>query len=140
MGLEDTESGSVGGSDAGRVLLVDDDMLVRETLAAQLEDAGYAVLAAADGNEAITLLAQGRPVDVMVTDLSMPGMSGLTLIREAQALRPGLPAILLTGYSGDAAALAVGGAVSGSYSLIRKPVPGSQLIGRVAALLEAVTT
>ncbi|MDR3539281.1 MAG: PAS domain S-box protein [Acetobacteraceae bacterium] len=141
MALDRGETGMIGGGGggAGRVLLVDDDSLVRDTLAAQLEDAGYAVLPAADGTEAIALLEQGRPVDVMVTDLSMPGMSGLTLIRAAQVLRPGLPAILLTGYSGDAAALAVGGAVSGSYSLVRKPVPGAQLIGRVAAMLEAVT-
>jgi PAS domain S-box-containing protein len=140
VGLEHTDMQGIGGNYAGRVLLVDDDFLVRETLAAQLEDAGYAVLQAADGSEAITLVEQGRQVDVLVTDLSMPGMSGLTLIRAAQALRPGLPAILLTGYSGDAAALAVGGAVSGAYSLIRKPVPGAQLIGRVAAMLEAVSS
>jgi PAS domain S-box-containing protein len=140
VGLEHTEMEALGGNYAGRVLLVDDDFLVRETLAAQLEDAGYAVLQAADGSEAITLLELGRPVDVLVTDLSMPRMSGLTVIRAAQALRPGLPAILLTGYSGDAAALAVGGAVSGAYSLIRKPVPGAQLIGRVAAMLEAVAS
>lgn len=136
--LEPEEIAPIGGSDAGRVLLVDDDFLVRETLAAQLEDAGYAVLPAEDGMEALSLLEKGHSVDLLVTDLSMPGMSGLSLIKSAQALRPGLPAILLTGYSGDAAALAVGGAVSGSYSLIRKPVPGAQLIGRVAALLEAV--
>ncbi len=128
------------GQDAGRVLLVDDDRLVRETLAAQLEDAGYAVLPAADGSEAVSLLEQGHAVDIMITDLSMPGMSGLALIRNAQAMRPGLPAILLTGYSGDAAALAVDGAVSGSYSLISKPVPGVQLIGRVAAMMEAVAS
>jgi CheY-like chemotaxis protein len=140
LGHEHDETGSIGGSGAGRVLLVDDDFLVRETLAAQLEDAGYAVKQAADGAEAIALLEQGQPADVLVTDLSMPGMGGLTVIRAAQALRPGLPAILLTGYSGDAAALAVDGAVSGSYSLIRKPVPGAQLVGRVAAMMEAVTS
>ncbi|HKM64838.1 MAG TPA: hypothetical protein VJY39_20355 [Acidisphaera sp.] len=62
----------------------------------------------------------------------------IALIREAQHRRPRLPAILLTGYAGDAAALAVGGAVGGSFSLLRKPVSGAQLADRVAALLEAV--
>jgi CheY-like chemotaxis protein len=74
----------------------------------------------------------------MVTDLAMPGMNGLTLIHEAQRLRSRLPAILLTGYAEDAAVLAVGGAMSGSYSLIRKPVVGPQLADRIAAMLEPV--
>ena len=124
--------------ETGRILLVDDDDMVRETITAQLEDAGFAVIPVSSGEEAIALLQGGQAADVLITDLSMPGMNGLALIRSAQTMRPDIRAILLTGYSGDAAALAVGGAVSGSYSLIRKPVPGAQLIGRVAALLESV--
>jgi CheY-like chemotaxis protein len=64
-------------------------------------------------------------------------MDGVTLIREAQARRPRLPAILLTGYAGDAASIAVGRAVSGSFSLLLKPVTGAHLADRVATLLEA---
>ncbi|MBN8901779.1 MAG: response regulator [Rhodospirillales bacterium] len=128
-----------GHGHAARVLLVDDDFLVRETLAAQLEDAGYAVTASECGEAALALLDGGTPADILVTDLSMPGMSGLALIEAVHARRPRLPAILLTGYSGDAAALALDGAVTGFYSLIRKPVPGAQLLGRVAAMLEAAS-
>jgi len=65
----------------------------------------------------------------------MPGMDGLAVIRAAQERRPGLPAVLLTGYAGDGAALAVGGAVSGTFSLLRKPVSGVLLVDRVRALL-----
>jgi nitrogen-specific signal transduction histidine kinase/CheY-like chemotaxis protein len=88
---------------APRVLLLDDDPLVRETLALQLEAGGHAVLAAASGTEALALLAAGEMVDILVTDLSMPDMDGLAVIRGAQERRPGLPAVLLTGYAGDGA-------------------------------------
>ena len=120
-----------------RVLLVDDEAVVRAVLAEQLTDEGYDVLAAASGTEALALLAAGEAVDALVTDLTMPGADGLAVIRAAQERDPGLPAVLLTGYAGDGAALAVGGAVSGSFSLLRKPVTGVQLIDRVRALLAA---
>ena len=84
---------------------------------------------------ALARLAAGERVDIIVSDLTMPGMDGLALIRTAQQKRPGLPAVLLTGYAGDGAALAVGGALSGSFSLLRKPVSGAQLADRITALL-----
>jgi PAS domain S-box-containing protein len=119
-----------------RVLLVDDDQLVRETLAAQLEAEGLFVMAASDSEAALSLLRTAERIDVMVTDLAMPRMNGLALIQAAQRLRSRLPAILLSGYAEDAAALAVEGAVNGSYSLIRKPVSGESLADRIAAVLE----
>ncbi len=122
---------------ASRVLLLDDDPLVREALALQLETGGHAVLAVASGTEALALLAAGERVDILVTDLSMPDMDGLAVIRGAQERRPGLPAVLLTGYAGDGASLAISGAVTGTFSLLRKPVLTSQLLDRVAALLAA---
>lgn len=124
---------------AFRVLIVDDDDIVREAMAECLE-ADYKVVAASSGAEAVALLDAGETVDVLVTDLTMPGMDGLRLIREAQIRRPGLPALLLTGYAGDVAALAVSGAVSGAFSLMRKPVTASQLGERVAALLTTPLT
>jgi len=122
---------------AARLLLVDDDALVRESLAAQLEELSCDVLLADSSDEALALIAAGERVDALVTDLSMPGMDGLALIRAAQAQRPGLPAVLLTGYAGDGTALAMSGVISGSYTLLRKPVSAEQLADRVAALLEA---
>jgi signal transduction histidine kinase/ActR/RegA family two-component response regulator len=122
---------------AARVLVVDDEDLVREVIAQHLEDAGYRVLVAANGTEALALLADGEAIDALATDLSMPDMDGLAVIRAAQDRYPGLPAVLLTGYAGDGAALAVGGAVSGTFSLLRKPVSGVQLVDRVRALLAA---
>ena len=122
---------------ARRVLLVDDEDTVRETLVASLEDAGFAVLAAGNGTQALALLEADEPVEVLVTDLSMPGMGGLALIREARLRRPGLPAVLLTGYAGDAAHLAVSGAPPGAFSLLRKPVSVAQLVDRIEMVLAA---
>jgi nitrogen-specific signal transduction histidine kinase/CheY-like chemotaxis protein len=118
-----------------RVMLVDDDAIVRDVLTLSLEDAGYAVHTADGGVAALAWLEQGGRVDIIVSDLTMPAMDGLTLIRLVQERRPNLPAVLLTGYAGDGAALAVGGAISGSFSLLRKPVSGTQLVDRINALL-----
>lgn len=101
----------------------------------ELEAAGYAVLSAASGAMAIEILQAGADVSALVTDLSLPGMNGLAIIRAVQVLRPGLPAILLTGYAGDGAALAVGGVVDGAFSLLRKPASSMQLIDRPETLL-----
>ncbi len=123
------------------ILLVDDEAMVRATLAAALEDFGYTVLIAVDGAEALTMLvAPGTEVHVMVTDLSMPGIDGVELIRQAQRHCPGLPAVLLTGYAGHGAQLAIGGAVSGAFSLLRKPVTVAQLVDRIEALLAVALT
>ena len=111
---------------------------MRSVLAAELEEHGYAVVEVEDGLKALALLDAGEPVDLVVSDLSMPGMDGIDFIRAAQRLRLGMPAILLTGYSGEGASRAVGGALCGSFSLLRKPVSGVQLADCAAALLTAV--
>ena len=70
------------------MLFVDDDATIRELISTLLEDIGYATLLAQSGLEAMALLNAGESVDVLVTDLSMPGMDGLSLIRAAQAYQP----------------------------------------------------
>jgi CheY-like chemotaxis protein len=119
------------------VLLVDDEPVVREVLAAELGEAGYEVAESENGESALKLLDRGSEVDILVTDLAMPGIDGVALIRAAQGRRPGLPAILITGYAGDAAVLAVGTTVGGAYALLRKPVTAAQLADQVAASLAA---
>ena len=120
-----------------RVLLVDDEPLVRKLLAGELADAGHEVVEAADGAIALSLLSRGESFQLLVTDLAMPEIDGVSLIREAQERHPGLPAILVTGYAGDAANLAVGAVVGGPFALMRKPVSGPRLLDQVAALLSA---
>lgn len=79
------------------VLLVDDDDTVRETSADMLEDLGYTVMQASSGPEALALL-DGNEVDVMVTDIRMPGMSGLELSDIAGSRFQDLKIILVSGY------------------------------------------
>jgi CheY-like chemotaxis protein len=118
-----------------QVLLVDDDRIIRDSLDLHLRDAGFSVVRAASGSEAVGLLDRGLAVDALVTDLAMPDLDGLAVIRAAQQRHPRLPAILLTGFAGDDGAAAMGGAMQGSFSLLRKPVQENQLIERLQALL-----
>ena len=120
-----------------RILLVDDEDLLREVLAEQLEDAGYEVQMVANGADALALLAADERVDLLITDLSMPGMDGLAVIRAARDVRPGLPTVLLTGYAGESAAIAADAATTGSFSLLRKPIRLRELTDRLQSLLAA---
>jgi PAS domain S-box-containing protein len=115
-----------------RVLFVDDDTMVRDVMAQELEQAGYAVTVRDEGTAALQTLGENREFDVLICDLSMPGMSGIEVIKAAQSRRPGLAAILLSGYAGDAAALPAGGA---SFALLRKPATVAQLADVIALLM-----
>jgi signal transduction histidine kinase len=121
------------------LLLVDDDPDVKETLAQQIEAEGYVVLTAAGGAEALALLDANQKADLIVTDLSMPGMDGVALIREAQRRRPQLPAILLTGFATDGATTVIGREISGRFTLLQKPISGKALAERAAVLLAGAT-
>lgn len=117
------------------VLLVDDDDLVRTALESQLRVRGFEVLAVEDGRAALACLAGAGRFDLLLSDYAMPGMNGLLLIDEAQRLRPDLRAILLTGFVTEDAELAIEGATSGAFSLLRKPVTGQTLSDRIDAVL-----
>ncbi len=130
-----TDHASTTGKPA-RLIVVDDEPLVREIVTEQLEAAGYSVLSFPSGADALSALDAGEDADLIVCDLSMPGMDGITLIREAHRRRPKLPAILLTGFATNAAEIAVGSAVGGRFTLLRKPVTDQHLVERVAVLLQ----
>jgi PAS domain S-box-containing protein len=83
---------------AGEVLLVDDDDAVRATTRDMLESLSLTVTDVPDGEAALALLRQRR-FDLLVTDHVMPGIDGVTLVREAQALHPDLPALVISGYA-----------------------------------------
>ena len=116
-----------------RVLVVDDDAMVREMLARELQDLGYDTIQASDGHAALVLLDRGEPVDLLVTDLSMPGMNGALLTHEARLRRATLPVLLLTGYADES--LDLDTLTENGVVLLRKPVAGSELATRAALLL-----
>jgi PAS domain S-box-containing protein len=115
----------------GRVLLVDDEATVSRTLSLFLGTAGYTALAVDSGEAALDLLRAGEPFDLLVTDQSMPGMTGAELVMAAARLRPGLPALLVTGYD------RVSGLdqVEGHVTVLRKPVERAAFLRQVEALL-----
>jgi CheY-like chemotaxis protein len=81
------------------VLVVDDDSDVREATAGILASLGYHVVEASNGPAAISILASGEPVDLMLVDIGMPGMSGVDAVRVAREQRPDLPVLFATGYA-----------------------------------------
>ena len=119
-----------------RILLTDDDALVRETLAEDLSMHGFHVLQSADAPSSLEVLAGPEPVDLLISDLSMIGLDGLSLIREAQRRSPSLPAILLTGFASEAAAALMHDRVLGRFMLLRKPLLTAELVETIVSMLE----
>jgi len=116
-----------------RVLLVEDDARVREVTAEMLREAGFVVVTAADGVQALALLRQGEPVDVLFSDIVMPGgMNGVELAQEARRLRPALPVLLATGYPGQSLDRELHG-----FEMLAKPYDQALLVRRMAELTAA---
>jgi CheY-like chemotaxis protein len=80
-----------------RLLLVEDDPLLRMTLAEVLGEAGFAVLEAEDAESALGLLAAHDDLALLLTDINLPGADGFALARAARRLRPGLPVVYASG-------------------------------------------
>jgi excisionase family DNA binding protein len=93
-----------GAPSRSRILIVDDEPAVRDLLAKTLQSADYEVDTAPDGHTAIEYL-DARGYDLLITDLRMPGMDGLSVIREGRRRSAGLPVIVITGYSSEASAI-----------------------------------
>ena len=89
-------------SRAGTVLIVDDEAVVRMMAAQAVADLGCQVLEAEDGPAALRLLQSKAAIDMLVTDVGLPGLNGRQLADAARVLRPGLPVLLITGYAGPA--------------------------------------
>ncbi|MDR6774113.1 response regulator [Azospirillum sp. BE72] len=116
-----------------RVLLVEDDALVRMANAAVLAEAGMTVTEAATGEEALALLEADDGIGILVTDFAMPGMTGADLSRLARHHRPDLPVLIVTGYAEKAELQDLG--TEPGIRILSKPIPPSALIGHIAAVL-----
>ena len=126
--------GAGGGAASGTVLLVDDEPSVRMLLAETLGALGLAVIEAADGAEGLRVLESAARVDMLVSDVGLPGgLNGRQLADRARVLRPGLPVLLITGYA-EAAVLGEGMLEAG-MEVVTKPFSMAVLGRRVAAVL-----
>ncbi len=117
--------------DGRTILLVEDDDLIRANTAETLQDAGFVVVHAVTAEEAMTAL-QTAQIDVLVTDLNLPGESGVELARRARQLRPTLSIIFATGDGGMAAE-----AADMDAALLTKPYSAGQLINAIRGRLKS---
>jgi CheY-like chemotaxis protein len=83
------------------LLLVEDDPLVRTTLAEALTEAGFEVLEAEDAESALRMVAEHDDLAALLTDINLPGADGFALARAARRLRPGLPVVYASGRIGE---------------------------------------
>jgi PAS domain S-box-containing protein len=128
------ERGNVAGH-GERILLVEDDDLVRAHAMHLLANLGYGVVAATNGPEALELLREGVACDLLFTDVIMPGgMTGPKLAEAAHELRPGLPVLYTSGYTENA--IVHHGRVDPGVNLLHKPYRKPELAAKLRAVLD----
>ena len=134
-GAEGEDGAPISGG-TEKVLIVEDQDEVREVGVALLEDLGYAVVEASSPAEGLRLLEADRSIDVLFTDIVMPGrMDGTKLALAARALRPGLPVVFTTGYA-EAAVLDEGD-VKSAKNLVTKPYRRDDLAHKLRLALDS---
>ena len=122
----------VGGSES--ILLVEDDEMVRDYTARLLQDLGYDVVVACDGRQGLEIVRSDRPLDLLVTDMIMPGgLNGRQLAEAAQRLRPQLKVLFMSGYTENA--IVHQGRLNPGVHLVNKPYQRSELASKVRIAL-----
>jgi PAS domain S-box-containing protein len=117
-----------------RILVVDDDLLIAMSTVDMLEDLGHEVAEANSGARALEILQSGREFDLLITDYSMPRMTGGQLAKAAQKIRPGLPILLATGYAELPQDFDI------DLPRLSKPYQQDQLAAEIAKLLRSRST
>jgi PAS domain S-box-containing protein len=118
----------------GTILLVEDEPGVRAFAARVLDDAGYRVVEAGSGDEALSLLPSiATPLSLLMTDVVMPGMSGRALAERVRLVHAGLPVLYMSGYTDDIVVRT--GVVTDGAGFIQKPFMPDQLLDRVRRVI-----
>jgi DNA-binding NtrC family response regulator len=115
------------------ILIVDDDQNVLEVLDARLQSAGFSIFRAENGRDALRIL-EGHKIDLMISDMKMPGMSGMEVLGKARSLQPGLPIIFLTAYG--TIPDAVKAVKAGAVDYLAKPFDGRELVFKLRKVLD----
>jgi DNA-binding NtrC family response regulator len=119
---------------AGRILLIEDHAPSREIMKKALEKVGHSVADFPAGRDALAYLRQGAEVDVIITDLMMPGMDGMEVLREIKGIDPTLGVLLVTGHG--TVESAVEAMKSGADDFVQKPVNTAELRKRVEVAIQ----
>ena len=120
-------------SATGTILVVDDEVLIRMTVTEELEESGYACLEAANGKDALALLETRPEIDLLVTDVGLPGgLNGRDMAEVARVSRPDLPVLFITGYA-DQQALADG--TMQRTAVMAKPFRMPEMLEKIRGLM-----
>jgi CheY-like chemotaxis protein len=139
---EEIESGLepiAEGEKSETILVVEDDKDLRNYIAELLRNLNYRVIATPNAQSALTILLQeDKQVDLLLTDIVMPGINGRELGKRAQEIRSGLPVLYMTGYSRNA--IVHQGRLDKGVEFLQKPIGQAQLAARIRALLDVGKT
>ena len=118
---------------SGTVLLVEDEPMVRSVAERALTRHGYTVITADSGEDALEILAKNEPIDLLISDVVMPGMDGPTMVREARLSRPELKILFMSGYAEEQLRKSID---IENVNFLPKPYPPKALIQIVRACLD----
>jgi CheY-like chemotaxis protein len=121
-------------ADGETVLVVEDDSIVRELIVEVLNDLGYAALEAADGSAGLEILQSGRRIDLLISDIGLPGLNGRQVADAARLLRPELKVLFMTGYAKNTAFTS--GLLDSGMEMITKPFAMEALAARIRNIIE----
>src|SRR6201996_1949813 len=118
-----------------RILAVDDSPSMRQMVGVTLKSAGYEVLEACDGREALNMAKEQAAVDLVITDVNMPNMDGITLVRELRMLPHyrGVPLLVLTTEASTEKKMA--GKAAGATGWVVKPFSPDRLLATIARIV-----
>ena len=119
-----------------KIMIVDDDQGLRETIQEILEDEGRNVISAEDGYEAIKIASEG-PIKLILMDVAMPGINGVDAFLEIKKILPECPVVIMTGHALES--LLEIALAEGVKAVLNKPVPIEQLLGIVEEFVPAET-
>jgi PAS domain S-box-containing protein len=139
-GHADSTPGSVSPGAAaprgeGAVLVIEDEVSVRGFVVEVLQQLGFQVIAAHDGPSGVEILRSPRPIDLLVTDIGLPGLNGRQVVDIARQTRPGLKVLFMTGYAESASV--ADGFLEPGMGLITKPFPLETLAERIQSLRQS---
>ncbi len=116
------------------VLVVEDDPVVRGLVVEELAELGYTAIEAVDGGQGLAMLQTGRRIDLLITDIGLPGLNGRQMADAARLARPDLKILFMTGYAENAALAS--GFLEHGMAMITKPFAMEALATRIRAMLE----
>ena len=114
-----------------KILIVDDEHLVRWSVRRYLEAEGFVAIDVASGHEALEILVK-EEISILITDLIMPEMNGVELIQKAKEVKPELPILVIT--ANDSSSLVRSATDAGALRTFNKPIPFRELVGAVQEL------